>query len=83
MNVALVDELRHLVASTRRLHVDQLAAPPVAEANPARGPGEEGVVAAAAYVEAGMDARAPLPHEDGARIDKRAVEHLDSQPLAL
>ena len=41
---------------------------------------KEGIVAADAYVPAGMDMGAPLAHDDRPGADQLAIETLDAQP---
>ena len=55
------------VGAGDRQHVDELAALAAAELHLAVGEGEQRVVAAAADVLAGVEAGAPLAHDDGAR----------------
>src|SRR2546430_414272 len=44
---------------------------------------EQGVVVAAAHVEAGLEARAALPHQDAAAGDELAAESLDAEHLRV
>lgn len=45
--------------------------------------GEQGVVFAAPDIDAGLDARASLPHDDGTAGHKLSSEGFDSQPLRV
>src|SRR5262249_46166431 len=64
-----------------RHHVDARAL--AVEDDDAVGQREQGVVAAAADVAAGVVARAALPHDDAAGADRLAAVHLHAQPLTV
>src|SRR4051794_34963503 len=65
-----------------RQHVDELAALAAAELHRARRHGEQRVIAAPAHVLTGMEAGAPLAHDDGAGLHQRAVVDLDAEALS-
>src|SRR4051812_43150761 len=59
-------------------------APPLAvEEDRAGGQREQGVVAADAYVAAGVEARAALADDDAAGLDRLPGEKLDAEALAV
>src|SRR4051812_49361628 len=58
--------------------LSQLAA--VTELDHARDLGEQGVILAASYVEARLQSRAALPHDDGAARDKLSAECFYAKP---
>ncbi len=63
--------------------VDQAATLTGAELHLALGEGEEGVVAAPAHVDTGVEVGPPLAHDDGPGVDRGAVEHLHSESLGV
>ena len=67
-----------------RVDVDEASlAAPVLVADDARDFGKQGVVAAAADVQAGLDGRAALADEDGAPRHELAVEAFAAEALAV
>src|ERR687891_540435 len=62
---------------------DQTPAPGGVEPDHAGHHGEQGVVAAPGHPGPGMDAGAPLAHDDRAGLDGRAGEGLHAEPLGL
>src|SRR5690349_8144970 len=67
----------------RRDDVDDLAAALGAELDRARRQGEQGVVATAADVGAGVEVGAALTHDDLAGLDDLAAEALDAEVLRV
>ncbi len=75
----------HLVLLLLGQHAD-LPLPAFAEGlefHPSRCFGEDGKVSAHSYVQAGVDARTALPHDDRTGLDQFAVVALDAQPFGL
>src|SRR3954465_3002159 len=66
-----------------RHDVDDLAAALLAELDRARREGEQGVVAATADVDAGVEVGAALADEDLARVDDLAAEALHAEALRV
>jgi len=67
-----------------RFDVDEAAVlATVLEADNAVNFGEEGVVLAAAYVQAGLERSAALPHDDAAAEDGLSAEDFNAEPLRV